>query len=178
MNRRLTTHMVIHVTVLLWLTASVPVFAGAASTAGARPAAGGGASRSIQPGIPQSAPASLQEITAAFTAPPTIGSLGDAVEASRSTFSSGEAIEFDAVLFESGLKGTSANLELFVFSPQGQLVAPIFFFNGVVAPADRTGFFIQLDPGSLPTGRLKWAMVIFDAFGNLFVTPFETLEVQ
>ncbi len=178
MNRRLMTQVVTHVTLLFWLTAAVPVFAGSASTAGARPAAGGSASRSIQPGILQSAPTSFQEITAAFTAPPTIGSLGDAVEASRSTFSSGEAIEFDAVLFESGLNGTSVNLQLFVFNPQGQLVAPVFLFDGVVAPADRTGFFIQLDPGSLPTGRLKWVMVISDAFGNLFVTPFEAVEIR
>jgi hypothetical protein len=178
MSRRLMTHVVTHVTLLFLVTATFPAFAGSASTAGARPAAGGEASRSIDRGASQSAPASFQEITAAFTATPTIGSLGDAVEASRSTFSSGEAIEFDVVLFESGLRGTSANLELFVFNPQGQLVVPIFFFNGVVAPADRTGFFIQLNPGSLPTGRLKWAMVIFDAFGNLFVTPFEALEVQ
>ena len=178
MNRRLMTHMVTHVTLLCWLTAAVPVFAGSASTAGARPSAGAGSSRSIQPGTLQPAPTSVQEITAAFTAQPTVGSLGDAIEASRTTFSSTEPIEFDAVLFESGLTGTPANLELFVFNPQGRLVVPIFFVNGVVAPADRTGFFIQLSPGSLPTGPLKWAMAIFDAFGNLFVTPFETLEVQ
>ena len=100
------------------------------------------------------------------------------MEASRTTFSTAEAIEFDAVLLESGLAGTTANLQLYLFNQKGRQVVPTFFLNGILAPSDRTGFFIQLSPGSVPAGQFKWVMVIFDAFGNLFVTPFEALEVQ
>ncbi len=178
MNRPLMTFVVAQVTFVVWLMAATPVLAGSVPTAGARPAVGAETSRSIRSDALQSTPSSFQEITAAFTATPTIGSLGDAVEASRTTFSSTEPIEFDAVLFESGLAGTTANLQLFVFDPRGRLVAGGFFPDVVTAPSDRTGFFIQLDPGSVPVGRLKWLMVIFDAFGNAFVTPGEAFEVQ
>jgi len=169
---------VTEVTLLVWLLAAAPAFAGSAFTAGARPAAGGDAGRSIRGESADATSTFVQEITAAFAATPTTGSLGDAVETSRTTFSTAEAIEFDAVLFESGLAGTTANLQLYVFDTKGRLVAGGFFFNGVAAPSDRTGFFITLSPGSVPAGRLKWLMVIFDAFGNTFVTPFQGLEVR
>jgi hypothetical protein len=123
-------------------------------------------------------PASFREITAAFTAPPTTGGLGDALEVSRSTFSTTEPIEFNAVLFETGLAGTIADLQLFLFDPRGRLAAPGFFVTGVSAPANRTGFFVRVGPGLVPVGRLTWVMVIFDAFGNAFVTPFQAIEVQ
>jgi hypothetical protein len=172
------TSVVTEVTLLVWLLAAAPALAGSAFTAGARPAAGGDAGRSIRGESADATSAFVQEITAAFAATPTIGSLGDAVEASRTTFSTAEAIEFDTVLFESGLAGTTANLQLYLFDTKGRLVAGGFFFNGVAAPSDRTGFFITLSPGSVPAGRLKWLMVIFDAFGNTFVTPFQALEVR
>lgn len=178
MRRWLMTSVVTEVTLLVWLMAAAPALAGSAFTAGARPATGGGADRSIRG---QSADASslfVQEITAAFAATPTTGSLGNAVEASRTTFSTAEAIEFDAVLFESGLAGTIAKLQLHIFDSKGLLVTGSFLITGVTAPSDRTGFFITLSPGSVPAGRLNWLMVIFDAFGNTFVTPFQALEVR
>ena len=178
MKRWLMTGVVTEMTLLVWLLAAVPASAGSALKAGARPADGSAASKSIRAESTQSIPTSFQEITAAFTATPTSGSLGDAVEASRATFSAAEAIEFDAVLFESGLGGTTANLQLYLVTQDGRIVPPTFVFNGVLAPADRTGFFIQLTPGSLVSGRLKWVMVISDAFGNDFATPFQTLNVQ
>lgn len=180
MRRWVMTGAVADVTLLVWLMAAAPVLAGSAVTAGARLAAGsgdaGGSIRSEMATV-NASPSSFQEVTAAFTATPTTGSLGVAVEASRATFSTTEAIEFNAVLFESGLAGTTANLQLFVFDPRGRLMAGGFLSNGVTAPSDRTGFFIQLGPGSVPVGRLKWLMVIFDAFGNAFVTPFQALVV-
>ena len=178
MARRLITGAVTEVTFLVWLIAAAPAFAASAFTAGGRPAAGSETAKWIRGQAVQSIPTFFQEVTAAFTATPTAGSLGDAVEASRATFSTAEAIEFDAVLFESGLAGTTANLQLYLFNQDGRLVVPTFFFSGVTAPADRTGFFIQLSPGSVPTGRLKWLMAIIDGFGNAFVTPFQALDVQ
>ncbi len=166
------------VILLVWLAAAAPVFAGSAATAGARPATGAGLSNSIRGDATNAGPDSSQEVTAAFTATPTFGTLGDAAEASRATFLTSEPIEFNAILFESGLAGTTANLQLFLFDPKGQLVAGGFFINGVSAPSDRTGFFIQLDPRTLPARRYNWLMVIFDAFGNAFVTTFQALEVQ
>jgi hypothetical protein len=100
------------------------------------------------------------------------------LEASRATFSATEPIEFDAVVHESGLGGTTANLQLFLFDPKGRLAVGGFFVNGVAAPSDRTGFFVELTAGSLPVGRFSWLMVVFDAFGNTFVTPFQALQVQ
>jgi len=123
-------------------------------------------------------PASFREITAAFTAPPTTGGLGDALEVSRSTFSTTEPIEFNAVLFETGLAGSRANITVFVLDPRGVLVAGGFTVFGVTAPSDRTGFFIQLPAGSLPPGRLTWLMVISDAFGNNFITPYQPVAVD
>ena len=178
MKRWLMTGVVTEVTLLVWLMAAAPVFAGSPVTGGARSAAGSEAGRAIRGGNIPSIPSSFQEVTAAFTASPTSGSLGDAVEASRITFSTTETIEFNAILFESGLAGTAANLQLFLFNQAGRLVAPTFFLSGVLAPDDLTGFFIQLSPGSVPAGRLKWVMAITDSFGNLFVTPFQALNVQ
>ncbi len=178
MKRWLKTGVLTAAPLLLWLMVAVPVCAGSSVTAGARLAAGGGTAGSIPSENAQSAPSSFQEVTAAFTATPTTGGLGDAVAASRATFSATEPIEFNAVLFESGLVGTKANLQLFLFDPRGRLVAGGFFVNGVAAPSDRTGFFIQLSAGTLAAGRFTWLMVVFDAFGNAFVTPFQALAVQ
>jgi len=77
-----------------------------------------------------------------------------------------------------GLAGTTANLQLFLFEPKGQLAVGGFFVSGVAAPSNRTGFFIQLNSRSVPAGRFTWLMVIFDAFGTTFVTPFQALHVQ
>jgi len=180
MRRWLVISVVTQAALLVWLVAAAPSVAGPAPTAGARPAMGsetGGAIRG-QGATADAAPTFFQEITASFTAPPTSGGLGDALEASRATFSTTEPIEFDAVLNESGLAGTTANLQLFVFDPKGRLAVGGFFVNGIVAPSNRTGFFIQLNSGSVPAGRFTWLMVIFDAFGNAFVTPFQALHVQ
>ncbi|MDE2058557.1 MAG: hypothetical protein KGL31_02865 [candidate division NC10 bacterium] len=157
---------------------TVSVFAGSPPIAGARSGArseGAGAIRS------QTSPSSLafpQEVTTAFTASPTTGGLGDALAASRSTFSTAERIEFDAVLFESGLAGSVADLQLLVFDATGGRHLATFTPPSVFAPGDRTGFFIQVDGGSLPLGQLKWVMGIVDASGRLFVTPFQIIEIQ
>ncbi len=166
------------VALLVWLIAAAPVGAGSAFSAGGRAAGSTAAGGAIGTVTPDAAPTSFQEVTAAFTATPTTGGLGDAAAASRATFSATEPIEFNAVLFESGLAGTRANLQLWLFDPRGQLVAGGFFANGVLAPSDRTGFFVQLSAGTLAAGRFTWLMVIFDAFGNVFVTPFQVLAVQ
>ncbi len=162
----------------VWLMAADPVVAGPALRAGARPVGVGAAEASKHGVTADAAPTSFREVTAAFTAAPTTGSLGDALEASRATFSTTEPVEFNAVLLESGLAGTTANLQLFLFDPRGQLAAGGFFANGVSAPSDRTGFFLELDAGALPTGRFKWLMVISDTFGRAFVTPFQALDIQ
>lgn len=160
------------------LGATEPATAGPELIAGARPVGGDSGAAPSGSVAPNAAPTSFAEVTAAFTAPPTSGTLGDALEASRATFTTTEPVEFDAVLFETGLAGTTANLQLFVFDPRGRLAVGGFFVNGVAAPANRTGFFVRLNAGALPTGRLKWIMAIFDAFGNVFVTPFQALEIQ
>ncbi len=161
-----------------WLMATGPAVAGSDVIAGARPV-GGVAGVAPNNGMAaDAAPTSFREVTAAFTAAPTTGTLGDALEASRATFSTTEPVEFDAVVLESGLAGTTANLQLFIFDPRGRLAVGGFFVNGVAAPADRTGFFLRVNAGALPTGRFKWLMVVFDVFGNTFVTPFQGLEIQ
>ena len=161
-----------------WSIVTASAFAESPPVAGARTAVARDAERPNRSQSAQSIPTFFQEVTAAFTAPPTTGSLGEALEASRLSFSTAEAIEFNAVLFESDLAGTTANLQLYLFDSKGRLVAGGFFVSNVVAPSDRTDFFIQVDAGSLPLGQLKWVMAIFDAFGRPFVTPFQVLEVQ
>ena len=178
MRRWLMTSVVTVVTLLVWLLAAAPAFAASAFTAGARPAAGGDAGRSIRGQSADATSNFVQEITAAFTATPTVGTLGDALEASRVTFSATEPIEFNAVLFETGLTGALVSLQLHLFDAKGLRVRRGIVISGVPAPADRTGFFIQLDAGSVPPGRLKWAMIVNDGFGHAFVTPFQILDVQ
>ncbi|MBI2882619.1 MAG: hypothetical protein HYY11_01715 [Candidatus Methylomirabilis oxyfera] len=168
---------------LLYVTAGVPAWAGSAPAAGARPAVSGEATKQTQSltAQAQTIPTFFAEVTAAFTAPPTppTGGLGDAVAASRDTFSITESIEFNAVLLESGLAGTTADLTLFVFDPRGQLVAGGFSFFGIQAPDDRTNFFVTVDAASLfARGRLNWVITISDAFGGFFVTGFHAIEIQ
>ncbi len=163
---------------LLYVTAAVPAWAGSAPAAGARPAVSGEATKSTQIVTTQAIPTFFAEVTAAFTASPTTGGLGDALAASRRTFSITETIEFNAVLFESGLAGTTADLTLFVFDPRGRLVAGGFSFIDVTAPDDLTDFFITMDAASLSTGRLNWVMTINDAFGGFFVTGLHAIEIQ
>lgn len=163
------------------LLAAGPVWAGSAPVAGARPAAISKATKSDQSMVAQEIPTSFAEVTAAFTAPPTppTGGLGDAVAASRSTFSSTEIIEFNGVLLESFLAGTSANLALYLFDLRGRLAAGPFLANDVAAPDNRTDFFIQLDAALLfPTGRFNWVMTISDTFGGFFVTGLHGIEIQ
>jgi len=162
----------------LWFMATALAVAGPVPIAGARPVLGDAGVASKNGVVADAAPTSFAEVTAAFTASPTTGTLGDAVEASRATFSTTEPVEFDAVVLESGLAGKTANLRLFIFDPRGRLAVAEFFVNGVAAPADRTGFFLQVNAGALPTGRFKWLMVVVDVFGNTFVTPFQGLEIQ
>lgn len=166
-------------TLLLYLMTAAPAPAGSAPTAGARPAASREAAKSVEPkAAAQAIPAFFAEVTAAFTATPTLGGLGDAVASSRNTFGVTEAIEFNAVLLRSGLFLTFADLQLFIFDQTSGRHLDTFTVLGIQAPDDRTGFFIQLSPGDLPVGRLKWLMAIFDAFGETFVTPLQALEVQ
>ena len=161
------------------LLAAGPVWAGSAPVGGARPAAIGKATGSDQIVAAQEIPTSFAEITAAFTASPTTGGLGDAVAASRSTFSRTEIIEFNGVALESSLGGTTANLALYLFDLRGRLAAGPFSVNDVFAPDDRTDFFIQMDAADLfVTGRFNWVMTISDAFGGFFVTGLHGIEIQ
>lgn len=178
MRRRSMRGVVTVVALVVWLIAAASAFAGSPPIAGARPAAASDADRSIQSQSAQSIPTFFQEVTAAFTASPTTGGLGDALAASRVTFLITEAIEFNALLRESGLAATFANLQLFVFDQTGGRLVASFFLNGVFAPTDLTDFFIQLNAGSLPRGQHKWLMAITDIFGNAFVTPLQALNVQ
>lgn len=166
--------------ILLCLMAAVPAAAGSTPTGGARPAVSREAVSSVEgKAITQATPLFFaDEVTAAFTATPTTGGLGDALAASRNTFGFTEPIEFNAVLFRSSLFLTFADLQLFVFDQTSGRHIATFTVNGVLAPDDRTDFFIQLDPGALPVGQLKWLMAIFDAFNETFVTPLQALEVR
>lgn len=156
-----------------------PVWAGSAPVGGARPGAIGKATGLGQIAAAQAIPASFSEVTAAFTASPTTGGLGDAVAASRSTFSSTETIEFNGVLLESGLAGTSADLALYLFDVRGRLAAGPFVVNDVLAPDDRTDFFIQMDAANLfVTGRFNWVITITDASGGFFETGLHGIEIQ
>lgn len=164
---------------LLYLTAAVPAWAGSAPAVGARPTVSGEAANATPRLTAQAIPTFFEEVTAAFTASSTTGGFGDALAASRRTFSITEPIEFNAVLFESGLAGTTANLVLYVFDPRGRLVAGGFPFNSVLAPDDRTDFFITMDAASLfVRGQLNWVMTITDAFGGFFVTGLHAIEIQ
>jgi hypothetical protein len=161
------------------LIAAGPVLAGSAPVGGARPAAISKATGSDQIVAAQAIPASFTEVTAAFTASPTTEGLGEALAASRATFSSTETIEFNGVLFVSGLAGTSADLALYLFDIRGRLAAGPFLLNDVSAPDDRTDFFIQMNAASLlVTGRFNWVMTISDAFGGFIVTGLHGIEIQ
>ncbi|MCZ7625821.1 MAG: hypothetical protein M5R38_08240 [Candidatus Methylomirabilis sp.] len=72
--------------------------------------------------------------------------IGDAIAASRDTFSSAETIEFNGVLLESGLAGTTRNLALYLFDLRGGLASGPFLLNNVVAPDDRTDFSCCRNP--------------------------------
>lgn len=179
MRRHLIMGGVAGVTVCIWLIVAASALAGSQPVAGARPAASREAAGSVEAkATAQATPLFfVDEVTAAFTATPTIGSLGDAVAASRNAFGFTEPIEFNAVLFKSGQAGSFADLQLFVFdqtSGRHILTTPLI---PAQAPDDLTGFFIQLDPGTLPVGQLKWLMAIFHPF-ETFITPLQALKVQ
>lgn len=178
MRRWFKTSAITAAALLLYLTAAVPAWAGSAPAAGARPAVSGEATRATQSMTAQTSPIFFAEVTAAFTASPTTGGFGDALTASRRTFSITEPIEFNAVLFESGLAGTAVDLVLYVFDPRGRLVAGGFSFIDVTAPDDLTDFFFTMDAASLSTGRLNWVMTISDTFGGFFVTGLHAIEIQ
>ncbi|NJD67662.1 MAG: hypothetical protein C3F12_04700 [Candidatus Methylomirabilota bacterium] len=164
---------------LCCLLAAAPVWAASAAIGGARPAGINAANGSTAIVTAQTIPSSFAEVVAAFTASPTAGGLGDAIAASRDTFSSAETIEFNGVLLESGLAGTTRNLALYLFDLRGGLASGPFLLNNVVAPDDRTDFFMLQEPGSLGvTGRFNWVMTISDVFGGFFVTGLHGIEIQ
>lgn len=161
------------------LLAPGPVWAGSTPVGGARPAAIGKATGSDRIVATHEIPTSFAEVTAAFTASPTTEGLGEALEASRATFSSTETIEFNGVLFVSGLAGTSADLALYLFDLRGRLAAGPFLVNDVSVPDNRTDFFIQMEAANLfVTGRFNWVMTISDAFGGFFETGLHGVEIQ
>lgn len=178
MRRWLKIGVISAVSPLFCLAAAMPAWAGPGPSAGARPAAFGLATQSTQSVTAQVVPTFFEEVTAAFTASPTTGGFGEALAASRATFSSTETIEFNSVLLASGLAGTTADLGLYVFDPRGRLAAGPFFIT-VQAPDDRTDFFITMNGASLfVTGRLNWVITISDAFGRFFVTGLHPFEIQ
>lgn len=179
MRRWFTSSAITAMVLLFFLAAAVSAWAGSAPVAGARRAASGSATKSTQSVTTQAIPTFLEEVTAVFTASPTTGGLGDALAASRSTFSITESIEFNGVVLISGLGGTTTDLALYVFDPRGRLVAGPFPFNDVFAPDDRTDFFITMNAADLfVTGRLNWVITISDAFGRFFVTGLHPLEIR
>ncbi len=135
---------------LVWLMATAPVFAGPAVIVDVNPAAGGKADGTIRGEAAALAPTFFQEVPVAFTATPTTGTIGDAALASRATFSTTEAVEFDGVLFESGLAGTTATLQLAIFDPRGRLVAFSAKVQG--APSTRQDSSSRLAPEPYRSG--------------------------
>ena len=167
---------VAQLTLIACLISAAVVSAASDLNAGGRPVLASEASRSSLGPVP-AAPSSFQEITASFTAPTGIATLGDTIAASRSTFSATEPIEFDAILNDTGLSGGAAKLQLFVFDPKGRLVfnSPVLNVNPPLQ--DHQDFFTTLDAGALAVGQYHWAILIFDHFNNAFVTPFQALQV-
>lgn len=177
MRRGLMIAMFMEAALFFWLAAAPLVLAEWAVTGGSRPAGRSDVGTSMPSGSSQSIPAFFQEVVTAFTAAPTSGSVGTAANASRATFSTTETIEFDAVLFDSGTAGTTDTVQVCVFDPRGRLSGCSSPVRQSV-PSDFRGPFIRLGPGALPVAALKWLMIIIDAFGNTFVTPFQDLVVQ
>lgn len=111
-----------------------------------------------------------------FTAIPTGDSIEDAILAGRNTFSTAETIEFDGILFDTGIAGTSIEFWVYLFDIRGQLLTVGYYFDES-AISDRTAFYLQKDAGTTPPGFYKWLMEFHDAFGNYFITPIQTFEV-
>ena len=79
MRQRLMLGVVTVGALFVWSIATASAFAELSPVAGARSAVAGDAGRSIRSQSAQSIPTVFQEVTAAFTASPTTGSLGEAL---------------------------------------------------------------------------------------------------
>jgi hypothetical protein len=111
-----------------------------------------------------------------FTATHTDGTIEDAILAGRNTFSTAEMIEFNGLLYETGMTGTSVEFWVYLFDIRGQLLDVQYYFDGSIS-SDRTDFFILKDAGTTPPGVYKWLMELHDAFDHYFITPIQTFEV-
>ena len=115
-------------------------------------------------------------VIGAFAATPTSGNIQGAILAGRNTFSTAEMIEFNGLLFETGMAGTTIELWVYLFDIRGQLLTIGHDFdNGITS--DRTAFYLRRNAGTTPPGVYKWLMEFHDDFGNYFITPIQTIEV-
>lgn len=150
----------------------MPVWQGAGGT---RPIAKDGSPRSqsktsdffIAPG---------EGVIGAFTATPTSGNIQGAILAGRNTFSTAETIEFNGILFDTGIAGTSVEFWVYLFDIRGQLLTVGYYFDDS-ASSDETAFYLRKNAGTTPPGFYKWLMEFHDVFGNYFITPIQTFEV-
>lgn len=115
-------------------------------------------------------------VVGAFAATPTSGNIQGAILAGRNTFSTAETIEFNGILFDIGMAGTSVEFWVYLFDTRGQLLSVGYNFDDSIT-SDKTAFYLRKNAGTTPPGFYKWLMELHDAFGNYFVTPIQTIEV-
>lgn len=114
-------------------------------------------------------------VIGAFAATPTSGNIQGAILAGRNTFSTAETIEFNGLLFKTGMAGTSVEFWVYLFDTRGQLLTFGYGFDNGIS-SDRTAFYLRMNAGT-PPGFYKWLMEFHDDFGNYFITPIQTFEV-
>jgi hypothetical protein len=122
------------------------------------------------------APASAQEVSAAFTSSP--GNLiGDRAGSARSTFTTSEQLVFNFVT--SGAPASTANVQIFLFDNGGKLVAVPATGNALTTFSGITYFNFPVNAGTVPVGNFKWVAIIQYATGGLLlVSPFQALTVK
>lgn len=150
----------------------MPVWQGAGGT---RPVDKDGSPRS-QSKTSDSFFAPGEGVIGGFSAMPTSGNIQGAILAGRNTFSTAETIEFNGLLFETGMAGTSVEFWVYLFDTRGQLLSIGYDFDNSIT-SDRTAFYLRKNAGTTPPGFYKWLMEFHDVFGNYFITPIQTFEV-
>jgi len=182
MTVRLKLYGVIGFALLILMTSMViaaPVFAkdmpAWKGSGGMRPVDKKGLPRSLST-MPNLSVAPSEGVIGAFTAIPVGDSIEDAILAGRNIFSTAETIEFDGLLFETGMAGNSVEFWVYLFDIRGQLLTVGYYYDAS-APSDKTAFYLQKDAGTTPPGFYKWLMEFHDAFGNYFITPIQTFQV-
>ena len=122
------------------------------------------------------APASAQEVSAAFTSPPG-NTIGDRAGSARSTFTPTEQIVFNFVT--SNAPATTANVQIFVFDNGGKVVSVAASANGLTTFSGNTFFNFPVNAGTVPAGNFKWLALIQYATGGLILlSPFQALTIE